>query len=91
MYFVSLNKLTIPLRPFGGLYLSPLWLLFRHSGCMFGGCVAKIFKLIKMKHISQSLQVKQGEDVLLLHLKFTCVAHALTIMMSLKIFATQST
>ncbi len=42
-----------------------------------------------MKHILQLLQVKQIEDVLLLYLKFTYVANALTIMMSLKIFAPQ--
>jgi hypothetical protein len=40
------------------------------------GCVAKIFKLIKMKHILQPLQVKQVEDVLLLRLKFTHIANA---------------
>ncbi len=53
------------------------------------GCVAKIFKLIKMKYILQSLQVKQVEDVHLLRLKFNYVVNALIIMMSLKIFATQ--
>jgi hypothetical protein len=55
------------------------------------GCVAKIFKLIKMKRILQLLQVEQVEDVLLLHLKFIYVANGPTIMMSLKIFATQPT
>ncbi len=42
-----------------------------------------------MKRILHLLQVKQVEDVLLLYLKFTYVANALTIMMNLKIFAPQ--
>jgi len=33
------------------------------------GCVAKNFKLIKMKHILKSLKVKQVEDVRLSHHK----------------------
>jgi hypothetical protein len=41
------------------------------------GCVANMFQRINMKHLLQTLPVKQGEDALLLLYNSPDVAHAL--------------